>query len=186
MALAAKRELVCFFSMMMMIMAFSGACMAATYNVGDSAGWTIQVPVDYTKWSSTNNFHVGDKIVFTYNKQFHNVLQVSHQNFQSCNATSPVASYTSGSDSITLKSPGNFYYLCGVPGHCQAGQKVPIKVNRASASPSLAPSESALSGSPSAFIAPGPSPSSAPIIQSSKFWLVVTALAFYLIGYLIN
>ncbi|XP_030948100.1 mavicyanin-like isoform X2 [Quercus lobata] len=169
MALVAKRELACFF-LMMMIMAFSGACMAATYIVGDSAGWTIQIPVDYTKWSSTNNFHVGDKIV-------------THQNFQSCNATSPIASYTSGSDSITLKSPGNFYYLCGVPGHCQAGQKVPIKVIRASArSPSLAPSESALSGSPSAFIAPSPSPSSAPIIQSSKFWLAVTALAFYLIG----
>lgn len=61
MALVAKRELVCFF-LMMMIMAFSGACMAATYNVGDSAGWTIQIPVDYTKWSSSNNFHVGDKI----------------------------------------------------------------------------------------------------------------------------
>nr|XP_023924585.1 mavicyanin-like isoform X2 [Quercus suber] len=168
MALVAKRELVCFF-LMMMIMTFSGACMAATYNVGDSAGWTIQIPVDYTKWSSTNNFHVDDKIV-------------THQNFQSCNATSPIASYTSGSDSITLKSPGNFYYLCGVPGHCQAGQKVPIKVITASASPSLAPTESALSGSPSAFMAPSPSPSSAPIIQSSKFWLAVTALAFYLIG----
>ena len=61
MALVAKRELACFF-LMMMIMAFSGACMAATYIVGDSAGWTIQIPVDYTKWSSTNNFHVGDKI----------------------------------------------------------------------------------------------------------------------------
>lgn len=31
-------------------------------------------------------------------------------------------------DSITLKRPGHMYFLCGAPSHCQAGQKVDVKV----------------------------------------------------------
>ncbi|XP_022159180.1 mavicyanin-like [Momordica charantia] len=123
---------------------------AAVHKVGDSAGWTTLIPVDYAKWASSNNFHVGDSLLFSYNNKFHNVLQVNQQQYGSCNSSSPAASYNSGADSIALKRTGTFYFLCGFPGHCQEGQKVEIKVTRASSSAALA-------------LSPGPSPSPSPL-----------------------
>ncbi|KAJ0046887.1 hypothetical protein Pint_04127 [Pistacia integerrima] len=114
-----------------------GVSLGAVYKVGDSAGWTAMGSVDYKKWASTKNFHVGDEIVFDYNNKFHNVKEVTHQDFQSCNAASPMATYTTGSDSITLKNHGDHYFLCGVPGHCEAGQKVDIMVTPVSLRPSV-------------------------------------------------
>ncbi|KAL6966066.1 hypothetical protein U1Q18_044919 [Sarracenia purpurea var. burkii] len=61
--------------------------MGAVYEVGDSAGWTNTGHLDYKSWSSTKTFHVGDTIVFEYNKQFQNVIRVTHKNFNTCNAT---------------------------------------------------------------------------------------------------
>lgn len=44
------------------IMALFGAAMAATYTVGDDAGWTIQGHIDYSKWAEGKQFHVGDTL----------------------------------------------------------------------------------------------------------------------------
>lgn len=128
-----------------------------------------------------------DHAVFEYNPQFHNVMQVTHDEFQSCNGTSAIASYTSGSDSVTLKRPGHFYFLCGVPGHCQAGQKVDVLVKSSSKAPIASPSPSALGSSPAnppseMLGAPGPAQSSALSLISSKTSLVavgVLGFAFY-------
>ncbi|KAH7577541.1 hypothetical protein JRO89_XS01G0264700 [Xanthoceras sorbifolium] len=115
---------------LMMIISLFGVsmAMAAVYNVGDAAGWTIMGGVDYRKWADHKDFHVGDTLVFKYSNQYHNVKQVSQKDFLSCNATSPIAIYATGSDSITLKSTGHYYFLCGFPGHCEAGQKFQILV----------------------------------------------------------
>lgn len=83
--------------------------------------------------------------VFQYNAQFHNVMQVTHAEYRACNTTSPKATYTTGNDSITITNRGHHYFFCGVPGHCQAGQKVDINVPRlqaSSASPRGAPAPS--------------------------------------------
>lgn len=85
--------------------------------------------------------------VFQYNSQFHNVLQVHHAEYKSCNASAPIVTHTSGNDSITITSKGHHFFLCGIPGHCQAGQKVDINVLRVSSS--KAPASSATSSSPS-------------------------------------
>ncbi|KAM7253995.1 hypothetical protein ACFE04_031677 [Oxalis oulophora] len=71
------------------------------YTVGDSAGWKV-MGVDYAKWASKHHFH--------------------------CNGTSPIETYTSGSDKIVLKHAGHQYFICGFPGHCKMGQKVDILV----------------------------------------------------------
>ncbi|PQQ00406.1 mavicyanin-like [Prunus yedoensis var. nudiflora] len=102
------------------MMAFSGACSGVVYRVGDSAGWTSRGLADHNNWASTKDFNVGDTLTFAYNNQFHKVMQVSDQDFQSCNA-SAISTYTSGSDTITPKRPGHCYFHCGAPGHCQAG-----------------------------------------------------------------
>ncbi|KAK8693908.1 hypothetical protein V6N13_071475 [Hibiscus sabdariffa] len=155
------------------MLAFVGVSLGAVHKVGDSTGWTSLGNIDYLKWASTKTFHVGDSLLFEYNPQFHNVMQVTHNDFQSCNGTSAIASYTSGSDSVTLKRPGHFYFLCGVPGHCQAGQKVDVLVKVSSKGPSASPSPSTLGSSPAnspseMASAPGPAQSGALSLVSSK------------------
>ncbi|XP_042022607.1 mavicyanin-like [Salvia splendens] len=102
----------------------------AVYKVGDSAGWTTIGNVDYKLWSSTKTFQLGDVIVFEYNPQFHNVMQVIHLEYKACNASSPISTHTTGNDSITINTHGHHFFVCGVPGHCQSGQKVDINVLR--------------------------------------------------------
>ncbi|KAI5333663.1 hypothetical protein L3X38_023795 [Prunus dulcis] len=151
-------------------MALYGVCFGAVYRVGDSNGWTSRGLVDYNEWASTKDFHVNDTLIFTYNNQFHNVMQVTNQDFQSCNTTSAMATYTSGSDTVTLNRSGHFYFLCGTPGHCQAGQNVdinvtlPISADGSFASPILAPY--------------GASPSSEVVFLSSASTLHLSKLEF--------
>lgn len=66
--------------------------------------------------------------VFEYNALLHDVNQVTYEDFQSCNATSPVVKYASGRDSFRLKRKGHYYFLCSFPNHCKVGQKVDIMV----------------------------------------------------------
>ncbi|XP_021909800.1 mavicyanin-like [Carica papaya] len=116
-------------TLLLVAMALHGVFLGAVYNVGDSAGWTIG-HVDYQTWVSSKNFIVGDSLVFDYNNKFHNVKQVSEQDFETCNATSPIATHTTGSDTVTLKKLGNYYFLCGFQGHCEAGQRIQLVVGQ--------------------------------------------------------
>ncbi|KAL5819575.1 hypothetical protein ACOSQ4_023417 [Xanthoceras sorbifolium] len=166
---------------LMMITSLFGVSMAlaAVYDVGDTVGWTIMGGVDYRKWADHKDFHVGDTLVFKYSNQYHNVKQVSQKDFLSCNATSPIATYATGSDSITLKSTGHYYFLCGFPGHCEAGQKFQILVTPTS-----------LRRMPITVLSPSPSPSddettstitftsTAPPLYSSNFLFAFKFFAF--------
>ncbi|KAL3812643.1 hypothetical protein ACJIZ3_013911 [Penstemon smallii] len=130
----------------------------AVYKVGDSAGWTTIGNVDYKQWAVTKTFRIGDVIVFEYNPQFHNVMQVTHTEYKACNVSSPISTHTTGNDSITISNNGHHFFLCGVPGHCQAGQKVDINVLRA---PLVVPSPSGLPSTVPEAAVPAPSPSNA-------------------------
>ncbi|KAF7145249.1 hypothetical protein RHSIM_Rhsim04G0205700 [Rhododendron simsii] len=131
--------------------------MAAVHKVGDSAGWTTIGNIDYKLWSATKSFQLGDVIVFSYNPQFHNVMQVTHREYQACNGTAPIATHTTGNDSITITTRGHHFFLCGVPGHCLSGQKVDINVLRTP----LAPTPSATPTPTPDTTVPSPSPSAA-------------------------
>ncbi|KMZ64563.1 Early nodulin-like protein [Zostera marina] len=98
------------------------------YKVGDSSGWTIIGNINYTAWSSSKSFHLGDTILFEYNKQFHNVVEVSKTDYRTCNASNPISTHNSGNDSVLLNHKGHFFFLCGVARHCQIGQKVDIRI----------------------------------------------------------
>ncbi|KAH9794337.1 Phytocyanin domain-containing protein [Citrus sinensis] len=158
-----------------------GVSLGAVHKVGDSAGWTTLGNIDYNQWASSKNFHVGDTI------------QVTFQDFQSCNGASPIATFTSGSDSITLKRPGHYYFLCGVPGHCEAGQTIDIMVTpaclRPSASPLSAPNYSSSPSSSGSAYSPAPlSPASLPnpyqgsasSLQALSVWPVLFLFLFFL------
>ncbi|KAI4345614.1 hypothetical protein L6164_012716 [Bauhinia variegata] len=148
---------------LLMVMAVMGFSEAAVYKVGESSGWTTIGSIDYNNWAATKNFKLGDIIIFEYNSQFHNVMRVTHEMYKSCNATSPIATFTTGNDSIKITNYGHHFFFCGVPGHCQAGQKVDINVPRPSSSRAPSPSSSSLASPivPVVDKVPAPSPSNA-------------------------
>lgn len=112
--------------------------------------------------------------VFQYHVQIHNVMNVTHAMYTACNASAPLATYTTGNDSITIKTEGHHYFLCGIPGHCQAGQKVDINVLATSGQPAAAPSVPP--PSVPAAKAPGPSSSNAVSLKPLKSLLGKFAL----------
>nr|CAB3467752.1 unnamed protein product [Digitaria exilis] len=99
-----------------------------TYLVGDAAGWTHNV--DYGQWLAGKTFHAGDMLVFKYNATYHEVAWVSKGGYRHCvvspqGGRAPV--YRTGYDTVRLPS-GTHYFICGSPGHCQAGMKLAVKV----------------------------------------------------------
>ncbi|KAH7513185.1 hypothetical protein FEM48_Zijuj12G0169600 [Ziziphus jujuba var. spinosa] len=105
---------------------FPTAAMAIEYVVGDASGWTIEY--DYHAWAENKVFLVGDKLVFRYAPLDHNVLKVNSTAFERCIEPPNNEKFSTGNDEIALGSPGNKWYICGVSGHCAAGQKLAITV----------------------------------------------------------
>ena len=120
--------------------------------------------------------------VFEYNKQFHNVLRVTHQQFRDCNKTAPIATFTSGTDSFSVRRPGHFYFICGITDHCQTGQKVDIRVPKppspAPAPAPFAPVVPLPSPGMAPAVAPAPKKSGSSIVMVNKIWLSLVVLAF--------
>lgn len=108
-----------------------GVARASTfYEVGDTNGWTTTMGLDYYKtWSSSKTFYVGDTLIFLqYKKDFQSVMEVSFQDFESCNPNSALATYQSEYQPVNLNRTGHYYFICGVPGHCESGQKLDVLV----------------------------------------------------------
>ncbi|WOK91821.1 hypothetical protein Cni_G00512 [Canna indica] len=157
-----------------------GLSEGAVYKVGDSIGWTIMGSPNYTAWTVSKNFQVGDTIVFEYNKNFHNVLEVSKADYSACNAASPIATYTSGNDSITLKSKGHRFFICGFTGHCSGGQKVDVRLAKSSSSAASSPSP-APSPSTSGASGSNPSPAASPPAANSGTSALPSGVALLLV-----
>ncbi|KAL9326203.1 hypothetical protein ACSQ67_006848 [Phaseolus vulgaris] len=134
-----------------------------TFTVGDTSGWTVPSngAAAYTSWASGKTFKVGDILVFNYQSNTHNVEEVTKENFDSCNSSSPLETYTTPPARVTLSKSGAHYFICGFQGHCPAGQKLAINVTGNSAtSPSpIATPPSATTTPPSTTTNPStPSP----------------------------
>ncbi|XP_012068372.1 blue copper protein-like [Jatropha curcas] len=103
-------------------------CLATVYTVGDSSGWTIGV--DYGTWTSGKTFSVGDSLVFNYGEGY-TVDEVNASDYKTCTVGNPITSDSSGATTISLKTEGTHYYICGVVGHCESGMKLSVIVNAA-------------------------------------------------------
>ncbi|XP_042016916.1 mavicyanin-like [Salvia splendens] len=162
------------------------------HKVGESAGWTnINLTSSYyNSWTASKNFQVGDTILFEYNKEFHNVVRVTHKNFNECNPTAPYASWATGNDSFPITKTGHYYFICGLPSHCQAGQRVDIRVTQRTPTQSPSPSPKPAIDTPDT-VAPTPAPAPSAVHPSKKsassslqshfmllMFVVATALAF--------
>ncbi|CAA7399306.1 unnamed protein product [Spirodela intermedia] len=123
---------------------------AALYKVGDSAGWTATGNVNYSAWASSKTFHVGDIIVFEYNAEVDNVLEVTREAYHNCSVLSPIAAHATGSDAFLLRRTGHRFFLSGAAGHCTIGQKVNIRVPKLprATAPARPPSHASSSSTP--------------------------------------
>eukprot|EP00249_Psilotum_nudum_P036639 c8246_g1_i1 orf=257-811(-) len=153
---------------------------ATQYNVGGSAGWGV-TGTNYGDWASKNDYHVGDKLYFSYTAGLHSVLQVSESDYRSCSTTNPISSDKGvGNKAVELKAPGEYYYICGTPGHCAEGMKFSITVTTNSSS-STTPSTPS-STSPNATSAVTVSSFSAPVMDTKYVMILAAAgaLAAYI------
>ncbi|KAL8548319.1 hypothetical protein ACS0TY_007591 [Phlomoides rotata] len=114
--------------LVLFVLAMFGVSNATEYKVGDDSGWALNGNVDYKNWTSVKAFHVDDILIFEYDPQNHNVLLVNKSSFHLCDTVAPIATFTTGHDSFVIRGPGHYFFICGFVGHCQAGQKIDIRV----------------------------------------------------------
>ncbi|CAN6927337.1 unnamed protein product [Brassica oleracea var. botrytis] len=111
------------------------------YKVGVSNEWSTtrkhiefrrRVPEEsdfYSKWSEEKQFLVGDNLLFYYNDQVDDVLEINSDiEFKSYDTTSPVDVHNAGQDLIRLTKPGVRYFITSKTGHCEAGLKLRVVV----------------------------------------------------------
>lgn len=102
--------------------------------------------------------------MFNFATGNHDVTGVSKAEFDSCSTANPIFTDATGPASVTLSSAGEKYYICGISGHCSAGQKLSITVNAAAASPptAAAPSPAPVTAPSPAGTVPAAAPAPAP------------------------
>ncbi|KAK6257321.1 hypothetical protein QUC31_000780 [Theobroma cacao] len=114
--------------------------LATDYTVGDTAGWSTGV--DYSIWTQGKTFNVGDSLVFNYPTS-HTVDEVSQSDYSTCTVGNAISTENTGATTITLKTAGTHYFICGVIGHCGNGMKLAVTVESGSSTtPSKSPSSS--------------------------------------------
>ncbi|ONK74282.1 uncharacterized protein A4U43_C03F4650 [Asparagus officinalis] len=128
-------------ALVMMLMA---ACFplngAIDHAVGGERGWTLEV--DYRAWAKTQQFRVGDNLVFKYQRGDHNVIEVDETGFKDCAAKPAATVLDTGKDVIRILTTGKKWYICTVSIHCSvAGQKLEIDVLPQAHSPEASPSD---------------------------------------------
>ncbi|CAH2069299.1 unnamed protein product [Thlaspi arvense] len=116
------------FGFVLVITILLGCCSATIYKVGDSDGWTTKDDV-YNSWAERKEFHVGDSLVFEYDRNLNDVTQVwGALEYQFCDTFSPKAVYNTGHDIVTLTEPGFYYFISSNRVQCQLGQRLDILV----------------------------------------------------------
>ncbi|XP_022736648.1 piriformospora indica-insensitive protein 2-like [Durio zibethinus] len=95
---------------------------------GDN-GWIVPKHDNqmYNNWASSNRFKVNDTIHFKYKKD--SVLVVTQEEYDKCQPSDHPQFFSNNGDTVyKLDRPSLFYFISGVTGHCQKGQKMIIKV----------------------------------------------------------
>lgn len=134
-----------------------GHCQAAQYTVGGTVGWTLG-SVNYNQWAGQNTYKVGDTLLFVYSAGDHTVLQVNKADYDACSTTTPLKSYMGGNTVVTLSKAGNYWFICGVVGHCPT---MAFGINVTAAAVATPPPKAAPAPPPT-VVAPSPSPTALP------------------------
>ncbi|XP_020079932.1 mavicyanin-like isoform X1 [Ananas comosus] len=113
---------------------------AFDFEVGGDDGWAVPPAKDpdmYNDWASKNRFQVDDTIHFKYKKD--SVMVVREEDYKKCRSTHPIFFSNNGATLVKLDRSGLFYFISGVAGHCERGQKMIIKVMGHSDGPGASP-----------------------------------------------
>lgn len=65
--------------------------------------------------------------VFQYSST-HSVYEVAKDNYQNCNTTDAIRTFTNGNTTVALSKPGNRFFVCGNRLHCFAGMRLLVNV----------------------------------------------------------
>ncbi|KAI3882867.1 hypothetical protein MKW92_034973 [Papaver armeniacum] len=104
---------------------------SADFEAGDDKGWVVPDSKNangdkYNQWASKNRFQINDTIHFKYKKD--SVLVVTDSEYEKCRSAHPIFFSNNGDTIYKLERSGLFYFISGVAGHCERGQKMIIKV----------------------------------------------------------
>ncbi|EXB86670.1 Early nodulin-like protein 1 [Morus notabilis] len=114
---------------------------------GKSDSWTIPSSQSQSlnKWAESTRFRIGDTLVWKYDGEKDWVVQVSKEDYLSCNSSSPIEEYKDGQTKVKLNKAGPYYFISGAKGHCEKGQKLIVVVlsprHRYAISPAPSPAE---------------------------------------------
>ncbi|KAG7545863.1 Phytocyanin domain [Arabidopsis suecica] len=123
------------------------------FYVGGKDGWVPTPSEDYSHWSHRNRFQVNDTLHFKYTKGKDSVLEVSEQEYNTCNTTHPLTSLSDGDSLFRLSHSGSFFFISGNSQNCLKGQKLAIKV-LSTVHHSHSPRHTSPSSSPSPSLSP--------------------------------
>ncbi|XP_074575240.1 mavicyanin-like [Curcuma longa] len=139
---------------------------AFEFQVGGVKGWTKptgDAAENYNHWATQNRFQIGDSLYFKY--QNDSLLEVTKEDYKRCYTANPLLKFASGITTVTLDRSGLFFFISGEPRHCEAGQRLIVRVLSN-------PAPKATTASP----APAPAPYSAPVVISSAASATTSAL----------
>ncbi|KAI3879987.1 hypothetical protein MKX03_020395 [Papaver bracteatum] len=97
---------------------------------GKPNSWKVPSSVSdsLNKWAGSTRFNIGDSLVWKFDAQKDSVLRVGREDYVNCNVTKPIAEYKNGSAKIELDQSGPFYFVSGIKGNCERGQKLVVVV----------------------------------------------------------
>ena len=93
---------------------------------------------------------------------YHNVLEVTEEDYAACNPGSPISTHSGGDTTFNLTATGTRYFICGIPRHCLNGTMhvkittVPYDAAAAANAAAAGPAQAPLGSTPADAFAPGP------------------------------
>ncbi|RVX08087.1 Uclacyanin 1 [Vitis vinifera] len=149
--------------------------------VGGDRGWDTSSDIE--AWLSNKVFRVGDKIWFIYSGGQEGVVELkSREEFDSCDVSNPIRTYTEGLDAVLMGSEGIRFFTSSKPKSCKDGLRLLVEVQSNREIKSDAKSETAtitLAAGPISFSAGAPAATTlaAGPISSPAVGLAATTLA---------
>ncbi|KAJ0250920.1 ENODL3 [Hirschfeldia incana] len=134
------------------------------FYVGGKDGWVLTPSEDYSHWSHRNRFQVNDTLYFKYAKGKDSVLEVSEEEYNTCNTTHPITSLSDGDSLFVFSRSGPFFFVSGNSENCLKGQKLAVNVMSTAHHHSHSPRQPSPSPSPTLSPVPLSSPAPSPEI----------------------
>ncbi|TVU03725.1 hypothetical protein EJB05_50730 [Eragrostis curvula] len=177
-------------SCVLLLAASAAAPPPAVHVVGGERGWTVPPSgnaageASFDQWAASRRFHVGDLLGFKYSNN-DSVLLVSRGGYEQCATTSAVSRFDGGDTRFALDRPGHVYFVSGAPGHCEAGQRMAVRVTAALSSPATATAPAsvpATPGTPSAAAgSTGPATIVLKLTPSLLLWIATVFVFVFLL-----